>query len=100
MDAQVTFHNVDAAAYSEVRERVLGLHEGVVADDAPQAIQCRGVRAEVEFDEDARDLHVRIDVVPSIVTRGYVLGWLHDALLAAETEDASATTARVGGSDG
>jgi hypothetical protein len=99
MDAQVTFHNVDPSAYSEVRERVLGLHEGVVADDTLEAIHCRGVRAQVEFDEDARDLRVRIDVVPSIVTRGYVLGWLHDALLAAETDDAPASTPLAGGSD-
>ena len=31
------------------------------------------------------------DVVPDIVTRGYVLGWLHDALVAAGTEPAPAT---------
>jgi len=86
MDAQVTFHNVQADAFARVRDRVLGLHEGTLVDGTPEAIHSRGVRAQVEFDGDAGDLHVRIDAVPAIVTRGHVIGWLHDALVAAESE--------------
>jgi hypothetical protein len=97
MDAQVTFHHVGPAAFARVRERVLGLHEGQVVDGSPEVILCRGVRGQVEFDEQTGDLRVRLDVVPDIVTRGYVLGWLHDALLAAGTEPAPAGAAPAEG---
>jgi hypothetical protein len=86
MEPHVTFHNVGSAAAAAVREQIVTLHDGTTSDSDPQTIECRGVRAVADYDEQARKLQVRIDVVPSIVTRGYVVGWLLDALIAAESE--------------
>jgi hypothetical protein len=80
MEPHVTFHNVGPEAAAAVRERVLTLHEGATSATDPQAIEALGVRAAVDFDEQGRTLQVRIDAVPPIVTRGYVVGWLLDAL--------------------
>lgn len=87
MEPHVTFHDVGSAAVAAVREQVLTLYEGAPFDADPGAIQCRGVLAAVEHDEQARTLLVRIDAVPPVVTRGFVVGWLLDALLAAEREE-------------
>jgi hypothetical protein len=87
MEPHVTFHNVGSTAVAAVRERILTLHEGAPFEAGPGAIECRGVVAAAEHDEQARKLSVRIDAVPPIVTRGYVVGWLLDALVAAESEE-------------
>jgi hypothetical protein len=81
MHTHVTFHSVEPGAYANVRERVLGELDGT--EDAG-GLLCRGVRAAVDYEEGDRQLHLRIDALPPLATKGQIVGWVHDALLAAD----------------
>jgi hypothetical protein len=79
----VTFHDIPPQAYQNVRERLLTVLEGVEPEGEQDVIEFHGVRGKLSYDENARSVTAVIHHVPRIVSRGYVTGWLHDALYAA-----------------
>jgi hypothetical protein len=84
MAIEVTFSGVSERAFRTLMERIMGIHEGVISDSAEGVIECRGVRGTLKHDQESRSLRAVIHYVPAIVTHGYVIGWLHDAVCAAD----------------
>ncbi len=76
----VTFHDIPPDAYRNVRERLLTVLEGVEPDGEQDVIEFHGVRGQLSYDEQAKSVTATFHHVPRIVSRGYVTGWLHDAL--------------------
>jgi len=76
----VTFHDIPPHAYRRVRERLLTVLEGVEHEGDKEVIEFHGVRGRLHYDEEARSVTATFHHVPRIVSRGYVAGWLLDAL--------------------
>ncbi|HET9898651.1 MAG TPA: hypothetical protein VFQ44_27330 [Streptosporangiaceae bacterium] len=79
----VTFHNVPEHAYRSVRERLLTILEGSEPDGEQGVIEFHGVRGKLRYDAGAQTVTATFHHVPRLISRGYVTGWLHDALSAA-----------------
>jgi len=76
----VTFHDIPPHAYQRVRERLLTVMEGVEPEGEHDVIEFHGVRGKLSYDQDTQSVTATFHHVPRIVSRGYVTGWLHDAL--------------------
>lgn len=76
----VTFHHIPPDAYRTVRERLLTALEGTEAAGEPDVIEFHGIRGRLSYDERAQAVTATFHQVPRIVSRGYITGWLHDAL--------------------
>jgi hypothetical protein len=76
----VTFHHVSPDAYRGVRERLLTTLEGTQPEGEPDVIEFHGIRGTLSYDERAQAVTATFHQVPPVVSRGYVTGWLHDAL--------------------
>ena len=81
----VTFHDIPPDAYRSVRERLLTTLEGAEPAGETGVIEFHGIRGKLSYDEQAQTVTATFHHVPRIVSRGYVTGWLHDALYAAGT---------------
>lgn len=80
----VTFHGVSPGAYHSVRKRLLTLLEGVEVAEERDALEVRGVRGRLHYDESSGSVTAVLHEVPAVVSRGYVTGWLHDAFNSAD----------------
>ncbi len=76
----ITFHNVSTAAFEALQHR---LHEHYDGAQDGDALQVLGVRGTLSYDEESASVTAHIHQVPAIVSRGYVVGWLCDALVEA-----------------
>ena len=74
----VTFNNVSPTAFENFREHLTGVLEGTHVDEG--TVDCQGVRCSYRYDEAGKSLGVSVLSTPRVVTQGYVIGWLHDAL--------------------
>jgi hypothetical protein len=79
----VTFDNVDRRTFDALQDRLMSELEGTRPDSIPGSIDVLGVMGTLTYDESASTLSVSIRRVPRIISRGYALGWVHDALVAA-----------------
>ncbi len=76
--SQVTFHDVSPATFEKLAEHITGLLEGQIA--AEGTVDVQGVRCSYDYNKSRKTLSVRVIQVPSVITQGYVIGWLCDAL--------------------
>jgi len=74
----VTFHKVPPEVFAQIQEKVLGNHGGTAMDD--NTVEISGVRCAYLYDAGEQNLHVSIHMTPRIVTQGYAIGWIHDAI--------------------
>lgn len=75
----VTFHNVSPAAFEALQHR-LEHFDGAQDGDVLHVL---GVRGTLSYDEESAAVTAELHQVPAIVSRGYVVGWLCDALIEA-----------------
>lgn len=75
---EVTFHGVSAATFDNVRSHLLQARGAATRDDG--GIDCQGVSCHFRHDPQAATLEVAVLSQPSLVTKGYVVGWIFDAL--------------------
>jgi hypothetical protein len=75
----ITIHKVSPELFQRLKDAVLGLFEG--KERTPnKEVEVRGVRAAYAYDAHAKTLTVSVVSTPDIVTSGYALGRLYDAL--------------------
>jgi hypothetical protein len=75
---EVTFHGVSAATFENVQAHLLQARGATARDDG--GIDCQGVSCCFRHDPQAATLEVAVLVQPSLVTKGFVVGWIFDAL--------------------
>ena len=81
----VTFHDIPLDAYRGVRERLLTDYEGAEPTGETDVIEFHGIRGKLSYDDRSQSVTATFQQVPRIVSRGYVAGWLYDALEAASS---------------
>ena len=74
----VTFHGVPPDVFARIREQLLGPHSGKAVDES--TVEVSGVRCAYAYDTEEQCLHVSVYTTPAIVTQGYAIGWIHDAI--------------------
>lgn len=74
----VTFSNVPAVAFERLREQLIGVHEAIHTGEG--LMECQSIVCRYVYDETARSLALSVISTPRVVTQGYIIGWVHDAL--------------------
>jgi hypothetical protein len=82
----VTFHSVDPAVFARLKDAVLGLHGGSLVEDSSDVVECQGVSAKFQYSEQDKQLQLAILTTPELVSRGHVIGLVHDALVRSDAE--------------
>ena len=74
----ITFSNVSPGAFEQISTLVTGVLEGTHREAG--LVEFQGVTCRYRFDATQKTLAVSVLGTPRLVTQGYVVGWLHDAL--------------------
>jgi hypothetical protein len=76
----ITFHDVTRPRFEAVQKRLLTDLGGERVDGSDTDLRCLGVQGALRYDEKSQSACVDIRYLPSVLTRGAVVSWLHDAL--------------------
>ena len=75
---EVTIHNITPEHFAKVKDAVLGPFEGKAV--GANEVDVQGARATYTYDPKAKSLTVGLLSTPALVTKGYALGQLYDAI--------------------